>query len=207
MKRRRREEYFSLNMGTIHSSETSVLTRPTRRRHIPEDGILHSHCRANLKSYIALTGWDVQRRSDVSPVNYELGFHKSYIALTDWALERRRNVSPVRYELGLYIPEHDILQVLEYSPPVTQHDGCSNWLCFYEPTLKDTNTHRNVTSLLWNIPFNYHTFLLWYREPLFTACETSFCGSTMFSALRLWRIVLLQYDILRSWRTKSHISM
>jgi hypothetical protein len=36
--------------------ETSVLTRATRR-HSPEDGILHSHCRGNLKSYIALTGW------------------------------------------------------------------------------------------------------------------------------------------------------
>jgi hypothetical protein len=25
--------------------------------YIPEDGILHSHRRKNLKSYIALTGW------------------------------------------------------------------------------------------------------------------------------------------------------
>jgi hypothetical protein len=25
--------------------------------YIPEDGILHSHCHENLKSYIALTGW------------------------------------------------------------------------------------------------------------------------------------------------------
>jgi hypothetical protein len=48
--------------------------------HILEDGILHSYRRENLKSYIALTGW---------------------------ALQRRCNVSPVRYELGLYIPEDD----------------------------------------------------------------------------------------------------
>jgi hypothetical protein len=27
------------------------------RRNIPEDDILHSHRRENLKSYIALTGW------------------------------------------------------------------------------------------------------------------------------------------------------
>jgi hypothetical protein len=50
--------------------------------YISEDAILHSHCRENLKSYIALT---------------------------DWTLYRRRNVSAVRYELGFYIPEDDIL--------------------------------------------------------------------------------------------------
>jgi hypothetical protein len=49
--------------------------------YISEDGTLHSHCRENLKSYIALTGW---------------------------TLYRRRNVSPVKYELGSYIPEDDI---------------------------------------------------------------------------------------------------
>jgi hypothetical protein len=50
--------------------------------YIPEDDILHSHRRENLKSYIALTGWTLY-----------------------W----RRNVSPVKYELGSYIPEDDIL--------------------------------------------------------------------------------------------------
>jgi hypothetical protein len=49
--------------------------------YIPEDDILHSHRRENLKSYIALTGWTLE-----------------------W-----RNVSPVKYELGFYIPEDDIL--------------------------------------------------------------------------------------------------
>jgi hypothetical protein len=46
----------TLMMEVLSSSETSVLTRATRRN-ITEDAILHSHCRENLKSYIALTGW------------------------------------------------------------------------------------------------------------------------------------------------------
>jgi hypothetical protein len=45
-------------MEALRSSETSVLTKATRC-HIPEDDILHSHCRENLKSYIAFTGWTV----------------------------------------------------------------------------------------------------------------------------------------------------
>jgi hypothetical protein len=42
----------------LGSSETSVLTRATRHN-IPEDTVLHSHRRENLKSYIALTGWSL----------------------------------------------------------------------------------------------------------------------------------------------------
>jgi hypothetical protein len=51
--------------------------------YIPEDGILYSHSRENLKSYRSLIGW---------------------------ALQWRRNVFPVRYDLGSYIPKDGILQ-------------------------------------------------------------------------------------------------
>jgi hypothetical protein len=69
--------------------------------HIPDDNILHSHCREYLKSSTALTGWVLYRRCNVSPVGYELGFYipeddilyihrreylKSYIVLTGWTL-------------------------------------------------------------------------------------------------------------------------
>jgi hypothetical protein len=45
----------NLMMESLRSSETSVLKRAAQRN-IPEDDILHSDRRENLKSYISLTG-------------------------------------------------------------------------------------------------------------------------------------------------------
>jgi hypothetical protein len=86
-------------MEAIRSSETSILTRSTRRD-IPEDGIVYSNSRESLKSHITFTGWAL-RRCNVFPGRYELDLYipedgilrshcrenlKSYIALTGWAL-------------------------------------------------------------------------------------------------------------------------
>jgi hypothetical protein len=80
-------------MEGIHSSEKSVV--------IQADVILLSHFRDDLKPYIALTGWALQRIHNVFPLRYELGLYipedgilhchsredlKSYIALTGWTL-------------------------------------------------------------------------------------------------------------------------
>jgi hypothetical protein len=43
--------------------------------YIPEDGILYSHSRENLKSNIVLTNWAMQRRCSVFPVRDELSVY------------------------------------------------------------------------------------------------------------------------------------
>jgi hypothetical protein len=47
----------TLMKEALSSSEMSVLTRGATRRNIPEDAILHSHRRENLKSYTVLSNF------------------------------------------------------------------------------------------------------------------------------------------------------
>jgi hypothetical protein len=57
---------YTLKMEAIRLSETSV-NKISTRRHIPEDGILHSHRRENLRSYI------------LSSLNPIAGFNSKYV--------------------------------------------------------------------------------------------------------------------------------
>jgi hypothetical protein len=49
---------------TISTLETSILTRSTHSN-IPEDGILHSHRRENIKSYTAIISFSITDRYSV----------------------------------------------------------------------------------------------------------------------------------------------
>jgi hypothetical protein len=50
--------HVTLMIQVLSSSETSVLRRATRHN-ITEGEIIHSYCHGNLKSYIAVTSWDL----------------------------------------------------------------------------------------------------------------------------------------------------
>jgi hypothetical protein len=107
---------LTLIMEAVFSSITSVPTRTTRS-HIPEDGILHSHLRENLKSYIALTSWTLTETWSVSCEERTGILHpirrlviaavvKTSVlhSITRLGSVTGCNVFLVRYELGFYIP-------------------------------------------------------------------------------------------------------
>jgi hypothetical protein len=71
------------------SSETSVLTRATRRNN-PEDTILHSHRRENLKSYGGVVVSELVlllQDFDVSLENYKMGGEPTTAILCSGALK------------------------------------------------------------------------------------------------------------------------
>jgi hypothetical protein len=52
----------TLKMEALCSSETSVSTQLTTRRHIPEDNTLHNHRCENFKSYMCQIGWNATQQ-------------------------------------------------------------------------------------------------------------------------------------------------
>jgi hypothetical protein len=65
----------------LYSSETSVLTRATRRN-ISQDGILHSHCSENLKPYLReCSEAPVHNPLECSPNVHTFLFHKLYFSV------------------------------------------------------------------------------------------------------------------------------
>jgi hypothetical protein len=82
----------SLNVFTDDGGNTllqNIGFNKVARRHIPEDGILHSHRRENFKTYVALTGWSLSLRCNVFPVRYEWDF---YIPEDDIPSHRHENL-------------------------------------------------------------------------------------------------------------------
>jgi hypothetical protein len=71
-------DFSTLKMEATRSSKTSVHTR-SKWRHIPEGGILHSHCRENLKSYKESSLLHVvQTDSGTHPASYPMGTGGSF---------------------------------------------------------------------------------------------------------------------------------
>jgi hypothetical protein len=83
---------------TLSYSETSVLTRATRRN-IPEDTILHSHRRENLKSFMVMNITATQLRKRC------LHIHELPIVRIAWKLVFVVTSSDVPAEGDLWTPE------------------------------------------------------------------------------------------------------
>jgi hypothetical protein len=116
------------------------------RFYIPEDGILHSHCRENLKSYIALTGWTLYWRGNVSPVKYELRF---YIPEDDILHSHRRetlksyNYSTIaHYKVLSYQTRRIMIQRQIRSFPMSARMRCCQFLAL-RPKLESSEFGGN----------------------------------------------------------------
>jgi hypothetical protein len=123
-------------MKAIYSSETSVFTR-ARHLKIPEDSILHSHRRENLKSYrktlvcvrqVSISDWAAirsqeetwLRSTDRQTRMYE-GYKKKCLSSRSFSEKRAGE----RISYGISLPEPLLLLA---SPPSFQNGRRRNWI-------------------------------------------------------------------------------
>jgi hypothetical protein len=140
------------------SSETSVLTRATRRN-IPEDTIHHSHCRENLKSYQHVQSFS---RTYITSYNHNWAFVTGHL----W----KAKFSPTLYKFFL-LTMHTKVNVkptlmyerLCYYGSDENADHLPGMLCLFLHWNSKINLWNTVSSPSWNMLGNsWHKYLaLW----------------------------------------------